>query len=185
MGTILHLLHARIWDWMGKKIPGLYDYLLFHSQELKTHLDYFIFGTVLVQKIKASGLHLLGQASHPPSMKITNPNVTCLCWFSQKANRMFHSQCLYPSAAPKQPTAPNGCGPDFGSLPAMKGREGRRCPAATLLSFRKWRGCLAANLSVQISPLCRLYQMNPNVKTFYIWIVLQGRLHSFQNKQGK
>lgn len=125
---------------------------------IKTHLDYFIFGTVLLQKIKASGLHLLGQASHPPSMKITNPNVTCLCWFSQKANRMFHSQCLYPSAAPKQPTAPNGCGPDFGSLPAMKGREGRRCPAATLLSFRKWRGCLAANLSVQISPLCRLYQ---------------------------
>lgn len=46
--------------------------------------------------------------------------------------------------------------------------EGRRCPAATLLSFRKWRGCLAANLSVQISPLCRPYQMNPNVKTFYI-----------------
>lgn len=77
---------------------------------------------------------------------------------------------------------PNGCWPDFGSLPALKGREGRRCPAATLLSFRKWGGCLAANLSVQISPLCRPYQMNPNVKTFYISIALQGRLHSFQNK---
>lgn len=63
--------------------------------------------------------------------------------------------------------------------------EGRRCPAATLLSFRKWRGCLAANLSVQISPLCRPYQMNPNVKTFYIWIALQGMSDSFQNKSEK
>lgn len=168
-------------EW-GRKLPALYDYLLFYSQELKIHLDCFTFGTVLLQKIKASELHLLGPASHPPSLKITNPNVTCQCWFSQKANRMLHSQCPYTSAASKQPTPPNGCWPDFGSLPALKGREGRRCPAATLLSFRKWRGCLAANLSVQISSLCRLYQMNPNVKTFYIWIAVQGRLHSFQSK---
>lgn len=63
--------------------------------------------------------------------------------------------------------------------------EGRRYPAVTLLSFRKWRGCLAANLSVQISPLCRPYQMNPSVKTFYIWIALEGMLDSFQKKYRK
>lgn len=35
-------------EW-GRKLPGLYDYFLFYSQELKIHLDCYTFGMVLLQ----------------------------------------------------------------------------------------------------------------------------------------
>lgn len=94
-------------------------------------------------KKKASELHLLGQTSHPPSQKITNPNVTCLCWFSQKANRMLHSQCPCISAASKQLAPPNCCLPDFGSLPAPqgKGQEMSCCYSPFIQKMERLSGC--------------------------------------------
>lgn len=80
-------------------VTNLCACLVFYKQELKIHLGDFTFG--LTAEKKASKLHPVGQGSHPPPPKITNPNVTCLCEFSQKANLMLHSQCPWISATPK------------------------------------------------------------------------------------
>lgn len=125
--------------------------LLFYSQELKIHLDDFTFGMVLLQKIKASELHLLGQASHPPSLKITNPNVNCLCWFSQKANRMLHSQCPCTSVASKQPTPERLLARFWFSSSAerQRGQEMSCCYSPFIQKMERLSGCqlVSANKS--------------------------------------
>lgn len=120
----------------------------FYNQELKVHLHYFTFETVMLkkeqqQKIKASKLHLLGQAPLPPSQKITHPNITCLCGFPQKANCMWHSQCPWISAASKQLAPPTCCLPGFGSLPAPKGRgqEMSCCYSPFIQEMERLSGC--------------------------------------------
>lgn len=48
----------------GEKWSNLYACCFFYNQELKIHLDYFTFGTVMLKR-KASKLHLLGQIPSP------------------------------------------------------------------------------------------------------------------------